>query len=113
MKELAYKNTTSKKHRRRIISITETAVKKGFHTHTQKRFIYFVRRTAPKRETDYTPNFFITKVYDTKKGTEKVLFRIKGVMEVVKDNSRYWIYYCHSLCIDIAKDSNSAVKSAQ
>ncbi len=111
MREIAYKNLTSQKYRRRIISISETAEKKGFLTNTHKRFIYIVKEKAPTDTKEIRPEFYVTKVYNTQKGTERVLFRIKGIMEVQRNEKRLWVYYCHSLKIDITKAKNATIEA--
>lgn len=103
MHEIKYKNLTSQKHKKRTISVCERTERKGFLTHTQKRFIYIVKKENKQKIPSTQPTFHITKVYDTKKGTEKVLFRIKGIMEIVKNGDPVRVDYCHSLSIDIEK----------
>lgn len=111
MREIAYKNLTSKKYRRRIISISETAEKKGFLTHTQKRFIYIIKKKSLRGHQETQPQFYVTKVSNSNNETEKILFRIKGVMQAVKDGMPLWVYYCHSLTIDIEQPQKESADS--
>ena len=104
MTHILCKNRSSKKHHRRVISVSERAEKKGFYTHTQKRYIYIVKDALKQTYSAQPPEIFVTKVVDSKNGSEIVLFRIKGVMSLSQDRHPILVHYCHALRIHIRKE---------
>ena len=109
MREILYKNLTSPKNGRRVISVHETNENKDCFTHVHKAFIYLVRKEEKQEESVPKPIFQIFKSFNTKTKAEKFSFRVKGIFYVVKDVSVYTVYFCHSLRIDITHKFKSIV----
>jgi len=113
MRQVVYKNLTSRNRRRRIVSVSEQTEKGEFLTHTQKVFIYIVRKETEVAQAPICPEFYITKIVNRKDKTERFVFRIKGVLDVVKDGNLVKVDFCHSLRIDIMKKPTaSSVESS-
>ena len=102
MREILYKNLTSKKNRRRIISVSEKSENKEYRTHTRKTFVYKLSKLKSIKQVKLqTPVFYITKCYNSKTKEEKFRLRIRGVLNVARDGQNYRVDFSHGLKIDI------------
>ncbi len=109
MREIQYKNLTSPKNGRRVISVSEINQNKDCCTHVHKAFIYLARKEEKQQESVTQPVFHIFKSFNTKTKVEKFYFRVKGMFYVVKDIAVYTVYFCHSLRIDITHKAKSVI----
>lgn len=105
VREIMYRNLTSAKNKRRVISVSEKSENKDVITRIHRAFIYIVSREVEAVEDLPAPVFFITKNYHTKTREEKFSFRVKGVFYVIKGNSFLMVHFCHSLRVDIIRKS--------
>lgn len=101
MKEIAFKNLTSTKRRRKVISLTERNEKQGCEILSQKTLIYIVSPSAEKVRALAKPEYYIYKSFDSKKKQEKFSLRVKGTSYIVQDSKLLKVDFCHSLKIEI------------
>ncbi len=109
MREISYKNLTSPKNGKRIISVNETNENKDCLTHVHKAFIYLVKKEENQEGVVAQPIFHIFKSFNTKTKAEKFSFRVKGMFHVVKGAIVFTVYFCHSLRIDITHKAKSVI----
>ena len=105
MREISYKNLTSVKNRRRVISISEKSRNRECITRVQRIFIYIVGKNVDAIEELSQPVFHITKPYNTKTKEENFFFRVKGAFYITKHDKFLLVNFCHSLRIDILRKS--------
>ena len=101
MREILFKNLTSLKNRRRVISVWEKSESKQTMTRVHKAFIYRITQEVDTITDLPAPVFFIIKHFNTQTKEEKFSFRVKGVFYVVKNSGFLMVQFCHSLRIDI------------
>ncbi|MDP8265453.1 MAG: hypothetical protein P9M07_00745 [Candidatus Aceula meridiana] len=106
MKEIAFKNITSVRKRRKIISLVEKTEKDGCLVNSQKTLVYIVSPQVEKVRRLSRPEYFVSKTYDSKAKEEKFSLRVKGTSYVVQGNSLLKVDFCHSLKIDIRPKSS-------
>jgi len=103
MREILFKNITSKKNNRRVILVDEKSGDKKYNTHTRKIFAYIIRKSKFKTALIKPPVFNITKWYDTKTKEEKFTFRVKGMLYIMRDEQFYKIDFSHSIRLELTK----------
>ncbi len=116
MRKILFKNLTSLKKRRKVISVSERSEDKECNTHVQKSFVYIV---SPEIRIDGSisqPDIYIKKYFNTRTKEEKFYFKVKGYFYITKDLSFLKVSFCHSLRINIlwktkVCSSNSATMS--
>ena len=101
MREVLYRNLTSLKNKRKVISVSDKSENKNISTHIHRTFIYVVSNEVEAVEDLPAPVFCITKNFNTKTKEEKFSFRVKGIFYVTNDESFLRVNFCHSLRIDI------------
>ncbi len=101
MREIAFKNITSKKKKRKIISLIEKAEKDQCFVHSYKTLVYIVSPQKEKIRELSRPEYYVSKFYDSQTKEERFSLRVKGTSYVVQDSSFFRIDFCHSLKIEI------------
>lgn len=108
MREIFYRNTTSLKNKRRIISLCDKSENKSASTRIHRTFIYVVSREVKEVADLPAPVFFITKNFNSKTKEEKFSFRVKGIFCVAGEAGFLTVHFCHSLRIDVTPKPKSA-----
>ena len=101
MKEILYRNRTSTKNKRKIISLSERVQKGNALVHTHRMFIYVIVKEVESVGKLPAPVFSIIKNTNTKTKDERFLFRVKGVFYIIKEKGFLLVSFSHSLRIDI------------
>ncbi len=109
VREILYKNLTSIKNRRRVISVSEKSENKNYKTRVVKTFIYIMRKQTRVHDSLSEPLLNITKIYDTKTKIEKFSFRVKGILYIAKKDHFEEVVFCHSLRVDIIPKAYSTL----
>lgn len=100
MRNLVFKNLTSKDRTRKILLAKETFNEEGITTTIQKHLIYFVREMKEKNAEDkINPELFITKEKSSQAKTESFFVKMKAGMYANCDGKLYSINFLHSLRI--------------
>jgi len=100
MRNLVFKNLTSKDHTRKIILAKETFEEEGISTVIQKHLIYFVRQIKQQGPNDKVkPELFIIKQKNSHSKTEAFLVKMKAGMYIQYEGNLYVINFLHSLKI--------------
>lgn len=108
MRELLFKNLTSREKRRKVFYVSEVAEKDGFLAHTRRYFIYLIKESQNIREALSSPRFYILKIRNHKEKREKLFFKVKGNFYVVNNNCLYIVYFCHSLEIELSQSPHTS-----
>ena len=101
MKEIAFKNLTSTKKRRKIISLWERSERGGCLVSSQKTLIYIVTPQIEKVRGLTKPEYHVCKAYDSRTKEERFSLRVKGTSYVAQGSSLLKVDFCHSLKIEI------------
>jgi len=119
MRELVFKNLTSKVSKKREVLLEETIHENGHVSKILKRSVYFVYGvrtiTSPlefqewvqkqKENSDNTGRrYHILKIHSTRHKSDTVLCKAKGSFYVVCGMDVYNIVYVHSLRMEIANE---------
>lgn len=99
MRHVIYKNRTSRKHQRRIVSINEYNQDKDVKTRVQKSFLYHVTAVVNNDVSEHPPAVYIQKHVDTKKQIEEFCFRVKGSFVTARGKDVLRIDFVHKLKI--------------
>jgi len=100
MRNLVFKNLTSKDRTRKILLAKETFNEEGITTTIQKHLIYFVREIKESNAKDkINPELFITKEKSTQNKTESFFVKMKANMFANCEGKLYSINFLHSLKI--------------
>ncbi len=110
MRDLLYKNLTSRDKRRKVIACSEISDKQGVRSIIRRHFIYMVKEVSGASPQKPEPYLYVLKVRDTKTQTEKFLCRIKGSVFVVHNGKLFLIIFQHSLKITLRSVPEEADK---
>lgn len=101
MKQVIYKNRTSQKYHRKVVSINEFNQDQHVRTHVQKGFLYHIVPVADQDMTDHLPEIHIQKRIDTKNQTEEFCFRVKGSFVTMTGLNIVRVEFSHKLRINM------------
>ena len=101
MKQVIYKNRTSQKHNRRIVSVNEYNQDADVKTHVQKSFLYHVVPIIEEDLSDHAPEVYIQKHIDTKKHIEDFCFRVRGSFVTAAGAGLVRVEFSHKLKISM------------
>lgn len=104
MRDLVFKNLTSRNKTRRIILAKETIDEEGILTKIQKHLIYDIhelKEAAPQNES-IKNELYITKEKNTKLKIESFFIKMRSSAYVNSDNRIFMVNFLHSLRIDLS-----------
>ena len=101
MKHVIYRNRTSQKHHRGVVSINEYNQDKDAKTHVRKSFLYHIVPIADGDLNDHIPEVYIQKHIDTKMQTEEFCFRVKGSFVAETGVNTVRVEFSHKLRISM------------
>ncbi len=113
MRELLYKNFSSRDHKKRDVFVSETVTKNGIRACSERRCLYFIQdkieinnatdlkklMAIKKKNQDNHKHFHILKEHDTKAGEDKLICKLMGTFYAVVGKTIYCIVYIHSFKI--------------
>lgn len=104
MRDLVFKNLTSRNKSRRILLAKETINEDGILTRIQKHLIYDVHEISEEYSDDkkFKNELFILKEKNTRLRTESFFIKMKSGMCANCNNRVFVINFLHSLRIDLA-----------
>jgi len=102
MKEVIYRNRTSRRHQRRVVSVNEYNQEKDVKTHVQKSFLYHVTPVEGHDFGENAPEIFINKAIDTGRKLEEFTFRVRGSFVTNSDQKLMRVEFVHKLRITMA-----------
>lgn len=107
MRDLIFKNLTSRNKARKILLAKETIKEDGILTRIQKHLIYEVHELKEERAPDkkLKNELFILKEKNTKLKTESFFIKIKSSMYANYNEKVFIINFLHSLRIDLSPAS--------
>ena len=101
MRELLFKNLTSKDKSRRILYAKEITNEEGITTRIQKHLIYAIKETAlDSQDKKIKPEIFILKEKNTKEKRESFFIKMKGGIYANCNNKLFAVSFLHSLKIE-------------
>jgi len=104
MRDLIFKNLSSRNKSRRILLAKETINEEGILTRIQKHLIYDIHELKKDEPQNKRTNneLFILKEKNTKLKTESFFIKMKNSMYANSNNKIYLINFLHSLRIDLS-----------
>lgn len=104
MRDLVFKNLTSRDRSRKILLAKETINEDGIHTRIQKHLIYDVRelKQEPSKKEDIKNELFITKEKNSKQKTESFFIKMKSGMYANCNNKLFLVNFLQSLKIELS-----------
>jgi len=104
MRDLVFKNLTSKNKSRKILFEKEAFSEDGIATNIQKHLIYFMHEFKDSADLAKKNNYqlFIVKRKDTIHKTETFFVKMKGGIITKVDNKMYIVNFLHSLTIKLS-----------
>ncbi|MEW5894383.1 MAG: hypothetical protein AB1650_01300 [Candidatus Omnitrophota bacterium] len=113
MKHVIYKNRTSQRYHRKIVSINEFNQDNQLKTHVQKSFLYHVVSIMNQDVSDHAPEIYIQKHIDTKNQTEEFCFRVRGSFVTMALKGLVRVEFSHRLKINAEwNDKNFSPKKS-
>ncbi|MDD5005653.1 MAG: hypothetical protein PHS93_04020 [Candidatus Omnitrophica bacterium] len=112
MRDLLFKNLTSKDKSRRILLAKEIINEEGILTRIHKHLIYDIhelRQSADPQDKKIKNELFILKEKNTKLRTESFFIKMKSSMYANCDDKVFIINFLHSLKIDLSPSQPSMV----
>lgn len=104
MRDLVFKNLTSRNKTRRILLAKEIIDEEGILTKIQKHLIYDIheiKEAAPQNE-GIKNELFITKEKNTKLKIESFFIKMRSSAYVNSSNRIFLVHFLHSLRIDLS-----------
>ena len=108
MRDLLFKNLTSREKKRKILSSSEIVDKEGIRSVIRRHFVCLVKEVKEKPAGKPLPYLYVLKQRNTKAQKERFFCRIKGSMYAINNKKLYLLLFMHSLKItltSIPKDS--------
>lgn len=104
MRDLVFKNLTSKDRSRKILLARETIDEDGIHTRIQKHLIYNVRELSQDSSSkeEIKSELFITKEKNTKLKTESFFIKMKSGMYANCNEKVFIVNFLQSLKIELS-----------
>jgi len=104
MRDLVFKNLTSRNKSRRILLAKEIINEEGILTKIQKHLIYDIRELRNNNTQDLKTNneLFIIKEKNTKLKTESFFIKMKSSVYVNSDKRVFLVNFLHSLKIGLS-----------
>ena len=114
MKKVFLKRGCNLKHGIKRFSILQKNEESDCSTKVYKNFNYQLRQPEQLEKLNDSPEIYITKNFDTKRGTERFSFSVHGAFYVNHDRKLYRVDFQHTLKIQIKWKDNifSPKKSA-
>ncbi|MFC1709393.1 hypothetical protein ACFL2J_05000 [Candidatus Omnitrophota bacterium] len=104
MRDLVFKNLTSKSKSRKILLAKETIDEDGIHTRIQKHLIYNVRELTKESSDDkeMMNELFITKEKNSGQKRESFFIKMKSAMYANCNDKLYIVSFLQSLKIELS-----------
>lgn len=104
MRDLLFKNLTSRDHKKRIICSLEVSDKQGVHSVIRRHFICMVKEINNQGTgmDKPQPYLYVLKEKDSKEQKQKFFCKVKGSICAVNGDKLFLIVFMHSLRIDLA-----------
>jgi hypothetical protein len=101
MRDLVFKNLTSRDKKRKVFASSETMDKAGVRSIIQRHFIYLAKEIPDTKVPKPLPQLYVTREHNSFQQSEKFFCKLKGSVYVVCENKIYLIIYLHSLSITL------------
>ena len=110
MRDLVFKNLTSRNRSRKILLAKETIDEDGIHTRIQKHLIYEVHelKQNPSDNEEIKNELFITKEKKSKIKMESFFIKMKSGMYANCNNKIFLINFLQTLKIDLSPTKKEA-----
>jgi hypothetical protein len=108
MRDLVFKNLTSRDKKKRVLISSETMNKKGVQSLIQRHFICLVKEVPDTKAALSMPQLYVIRDHNSFKQTERFFCKLKGSMYVIREKKIYLIVYLHSLNIALTCAQHSA-----
>ena len=116
MRELVFKNLTSRDHKKRDVFIQETVTKDGVLAKTTRRCLYFVKERIPvkgnvdlkkieavkENSEEHKRHFCVLKERESETGVDRLMCKVAGTFYAMVDNYLYCIVFFHTFKITFA-----------
>lgn len=109
MRDLLFKNLTSRDRKRRIISSSEIADKEGVRSIIRRHFICMVEEIKGQSIDKPAPYLYVLKEQNTKEHKQRFFCKVKGSICAVNRGRLFLIVFMHSLSIDLVSTQPKAV----
>lgn len=101
MRDLFYKNLTSSKRDRKIISSFEVTDREGIHSVVRRHFTCMIKQIQSASAVKAQPYLFVLKDRNTKEKREHFFCKIKGNLLVINQGKLLLISFIHTLNIEL------------
>ncbi len=106
MRDLFFRNFTSKDRKKRMVSSGEIMDKSGVRTIIRRHFVCLVKEVKHCKLEKPAPYMSVVKERNNKAFTEKFFCRIKGGFYIASCGKLYLVIFMHSLKIKLAAISS-------
>ncbi len=101
MRNLLFKNLTSRDKRRKIIVSSEIVDKKGVRSVTHRHFVCLIKEVKDNEIIAPAPYVYVLKEHNSKGQTGRFFCKIKGNMHVAVEERFFLIVFMHTLRISL------------
>ncbi len=113
MRDLLFKNLTSRDKKRKVIASSEIVDKQGVRSVIHRHFICIVKEVKDSQIKRPLPYLYVLKEHNTKEQKEKFLCRLKGSIYAVNNGRLFLILFMHSLKINLAAISQDLANKSE
>ena len=107
MRELLFKNITSKDKKRKLVSCLETRQEDGINTRILRHFICLVKESDTDLKYYSAPSLYVVKEQSCQRVQEKFYCRIKGGFYAVDEQGRNVVFlFLHTLKVVLTALAN-------
>ncbi|MCM8799400.1 MAG: hypothetical protein NC900_01530 [Candidatus Omnitrophica bacterium] len=113
MRNLVFKNLSSKDRSRKVLVSTESFDKSGIHTYISRHLICLIKEvTKEESPNKISPSLYILKERNNQTQKERFIFRLKGSIYTVVNGRLYLISFLHSFRIKLSILKEEPLKSS-
>ena len=107
MRDLLYKNLTSRDRGRKVIATSEVADKEGIHSVVRRYFAYIVKQVPSADIEKPKPYLYVLKEKNSKEKREHFFCKIKGSIIAANNGKLLLISFVHALKVELTASKTS------
>lgn len=101
MRQLLFKNLTSRQKKRKILLSAEISDKQGVRSAIQRHFVYIIKEVTGSRTQQPLPSLYVRKEYDSRQQKERFICKIKSSVYTVVGGRTFLVLFMNFLKIDV------------
>lgn len=104
MRDLLFRNLTSKKKQRRCLSMYEVVKQDGILAKTHRHAVYSFEKVPNANQELEKPTLNVIRLHDSKTKKDKVFCKMKGKVFAFCNKTIYLVSFVHTLRIELSEN---------